>query len=54
VGERVPQVQAAYERLRFNEACEAAVAISSRGNQYLEETAPWSAFKKVGAGGARG
>lgn len=36
----------AYERLRFNEACEAALAVSGRGNQYLEEVAPWTAFKK--------
>lgn len=38
----------AYDRMRFDRACEAAMSISSRGNQYLEETAPWTAFKKVG------
>ena len=37
---------AAYERLRFDHAVDAALAISGRGNQYLEETAPWTAFKK--------
>lgn len=46
--EKVPVVTAAYERMRFGEACEAALAISSRGNQYLEEVAPWAAFKKGG------
>ena len=44
--EKVPAVAAGYERLRFNDALEAALAISGRGNQYLEETAPWTAFKK--------
>lgn len=44
--ERVPAVAAAYERLRFDQACEAALSISGRGNQYLEEVAPWTAFKK--------
>jgi methionyl-tRNA synthetase len=39
-------VAAAFRRLRFDQACEAALAISGRGNQYLEETAPWTAFKK--------
>lgn len=43
---KVPAVAAGYERLRFDHACEAALAISGRGNQYLEETAPWTAFKK--------
>lgn len=49
--EKAPLVQQSYERMRFDRACEAALSISSRGNQYLEETAPWTAFKKVGAGG---
>lgn len=44
--DRVPAVAAGFERLRFDQACEAALAISGRGNQYLEETAPWTAFKK--------
>lgn len=39
-------MQQGYETMRFDRACEAALSISSRGNQYLEETAPWSAFKK--------
>lgn len=42
-----PQAVAdAFDRMRFNEACEAALALSGRGNVYLEETAPWTAFKK--------
>lgn len=44
-----PAVAGAYERLAFGAACEAALAVSSRGNQYLEETGPWSAFKKGSA-----
>lgn len=43
---KAPAVAAAYERLRFDQACAEALAISGRGNQLLEETAPWSAFKK--------
>jgi methionyl-tRNA synthetase len=41
----VAAAASAYERMRFHEACEAAVALSSRGNQYINEVAPWTAFK---------
>lgn len=44
--EKVPAVADGFTRLRFDQACEAALSISGRGNQYLEETAPWTAFKK--------
>ena len=44
--QRVPVVATAYSRLKFHEACEAALSVSGRGNQFLEETAPWTAFKK--------
>ena len=44
--EKAPLVAQAYARLRFHEACEAALSLSGRGNQYLEEVAPWTAFKK--------
>ena len=44
--EKAPAVADAFARLRFDQACEAALSISGRGNQYLEETAPWTAFKK--------
>lgn len=37
---------AGYEGMRLAEAAAAALALSSRGNQYLEEVAPWTAFKK--------
>lgn len=37
----------AYERMAFHDAAHATIAISSRGNLYLQETAPWTAFKKV-------
>ena len=45
--QQVPLVAGAYERMAFHEAAHAAVAISSRGNLLLQETAPWTAFKKV-------
>lgn len=44
---QVPLVAEAYERLAFHEAAHAAIALSSRCNLYLQETAPWTAFKKV-------
>ena len=43
--EQAPKVFEAYSSLRFHEACEAALVLSGRGNRYLEETAPWKAFK---------
>jgi methionyl-tRNA synthetase len=43
---QAPLVADAYARLRFHDACEAALAVSGRGNQLLEEVAPWTAFKK--------
>jgi methionyl-tRNA synthetase len=44
---QVPLVTAALERLRFDEAGSAVLAISGRGNQFMEEVAPWTAFKKA-------
>lgn len=44
--QRAPEVASAYSRLRFHEALEAALSVSGRGNQLLEEVAPWTAFKK--------
>lgn len=41
---------AAYSDFRIHDALEAALAVSNRGNQYMEEVAPWAAFKKVSAG----
>ena len=46
---QVPLVAGAYERMAFHEAAHGAVAISSRGNLFLQETAPWTAFKKARA-----
>lgn len=37
----------AYEELRLHDALEAVVAIANRGNLYMEQIAPWTAFKKV-------
>lgn len=42
----IPAAATGYDRLRFHDALEAALALSSRGNRYLEESAPWTAFKK--------
>jgi methionyl-tRNA synthetase len=44
--EKAPVVADAYARMRFHDACEAALTLSGRGNQLLEEVAPWTAFKK--------
>ena len=43
---QAPAVAGAFARMRFNEACEAALVLSGQGNVYLEQTAPWTAFKK--------
>ena len=48
----MPQAEraaAAYSEFRLHDALEAALAISNRGNQYMEEVAPWTAFKKASA-----
>ncbi|GLI58657.1 hypothetical protein VaNZ11_000399 [Volvox africanus] len=44
--ERLPAAAAAYSDLSFHEAAEAVLALSSRSNQYLEETQPWTKLKK--------
>lgn len=46
---QVPAVADAYERMAFHDAAHGAIAVSSRGNLLLQETAPWTAFKKVSA-----
>ncbi len=46
---QVPLAAAAYDRMAFHDAAAAATALSRRGNLYLQETAPWSALKKVWA-----
>lgn len=43
---KVPEISRAYNTLKFHLACEGALAIATRGNQYLEEMAPWTALKK--------
>ena len=40
------RAEAAYQDFRLHDALEAALAISNRGNLYMEEVAPWTAFKK--------
>ncbi len=47
VAEHIPQAAASYERMAFHTAAEAVLAIAGRGNLFLEEKAPWTAFKKV-------
>lgn len=44
--EQVPIVEACFQNMKFHDACTAALVISGKGNQYLEEIAPWTAFKK--------
>jgi methionyl-tRNA synthetase len=39
------QVQSAYQKLAFSEACEAILGLVRASNKYLDETAPWSLFK---------
>ena len=43
---QVDRAEAAYRDFRLHDALEAALAISNRGNLYMEEVAPWTAFKK--------
>ena len=44
---QVQKAEVAYQDFRVQDALEAALVISNRGNLYMEEVAPWSAFKKV-------
>jgi methionyl-tRNA synthetase len=44
--QQVAAAAAAYEQLAPHQAVEAVLAISAAGNLYLEQTAPWTAFKK--------
>ena len=50
---RIPEVPAAYEGLDFAKAAESILAVSGRGNQYLEEAAPWALFKSEDEGDRR-
>lgn len=43
---QVAKAGKAYDRLAFHEAASAALALSSRGNLFINETTPWNAFKK--------
>ncbi|GMH38713.1 hypothetical protein BSKO_06597 [Bryopsis sp. KO-2023] len=43
---KVTEVATGYERFNFSAGLAGVLSISGRGNQYLEETAPWAAFKK--------
>jgi methionyl-tRNA synthetase len=45
VGLQVQLAEAAYEAMRFHAAAAAILAIGTRGNLYMEEVAPWTAFK---------
>jgi methionyl-tRNA synthetase len=40
------QVQAAFDRLAFSEACEVALGLVRASNKYLDDTAPWSLYKQ--------
>mmetsp|Transcript_15661 Transcript_15661/g.44667 ORF Transcript_15661/g.44667 Transcript_15661/m.44667 type:complete len:579 (+) Transcript_15661:16528-18264(+) len=43
---QVPLVSQHYQGMRFHEACTAALVISGKGNQFMEEVAPWTGLKK--------
>lgn len=47
LGSQVTAAAEAYKELRLHDALEAVVAIANRGNLYMEQVAPWTAFKKV-------
>ncbi len=38
---------AAYEQMAFSDAAAAIQKLSARGNLFMEEQAPWTAFKKA-------
>jgi len=40
------RVNKAYEKLKFNQACEEVLSLIRAGNKYIDESAPWSLFKK--------
>ena len=46
-GPQVGEVAAAYEQMAFSEAAAAIQKLSARGNLFMEEQAPWTAFKKA-------
>ena len=46
-GLQVGEVAAAYEQMAFSEAAAAIQKLSARGNLFMEEQAPWTAFKKA-------
>eukprot|EP00891_Asterochloris_glomerata_P002086 jgi/Astpho2/2086/fgenesh1_pm.00038_%23_66_t len=43
---QVGEVAAAYEQMAFSDAAAAIQKLSARGNLFMEEQAPWTAFKK--------
>jgi methionyl-tRNA synthetase len=40
------RVQDAYERLAFNEACEAVLGLARLGNKFIDDQAPWTKHKQ--------
>ena len=45
--EKVAEAAALYEGLLPHRALEALIAAATRGNTFMEESAPWVAYKKV-------
>lgn len=43
---QVPLVHTNFVDMKFHDACTSALVISGKGNQYMEEVAPWTALKK--------
>ena len=44
---QVAVVASHYEQLSFGKAIDAIQKVSARGNLFIQEKEPWSAFKKV-------
>lgn len=45
--EQVAAAAAAYSRLAFHDAIDAIMLLCSKGNQLMEESKPWVAYKNV-------
>ncbi len=44
---QVERVAAAYEACALHEAAEGSMAVAVRANKFVDDAAPWTAFKKV-------
>ena len=44
---QVERVASAYEACALHDAAEGAMAVAVRANKFVDDAAPWTAFKKV-------